>query len=110
MRHDDMEGRLCDFDNYDDLEHHIFHFCSESMIAKKLLVHVEKHLTSLGLRGTDELKNVDIPGIANPFDHRYTQPGHTHQQSVVHNWIKHRRALALVLSTEGRVVGLCWAN
>jgi hypothetical protein len=29
MRHDDMEGRLCDFDNYDDHNHHIFHFCSE---------------------------------------------------------------------------------
>ena len=64
MRHGDMEGRLCDFDNYDDLEHHIFHFCSEAMIAKKLLVHVEKY--------------VDIPGIANPFDNRYTRPGHTH--------------------------------
>ena len=95
MRHVDMEGWLCNFDNYDDLEHPIFHFCSEAMIAEKLLVHVEKHLTSIGLRGTDEPKYVDIPGIANPFDNRYTRPGHTHQQSVVQNWIKHCRALAL---------------
>jgi hypothetical protein len=29
MRHSDMEGRLCDFDNYDDRNHHVFHFCSE---------------------------------------------------------------------------------
>jgi hypothetical protein len=29
MRHDDMEGRLCDFDSIDDRVHHIFHFCSE---------------------------------------------------------------------------------
>jgi hypothetical protein len=29
MRHDDMEGRLCDFDSYDDRRLHIFHFCSE---------------------------------------------------------------------------------
>ena len=29
MRHDDMEGRLCDFDSVDDQVHHIFHFCSE---------------------------------------------------------------------------------
>ena len=29
MRHDDMEGRLCDFDNYSDMDHHIYHFCSE---------------------------------------------------------------------------------
>lgn len=29
MRHDDMEGRLCDFDNVQDLDHHIFHYCSE---------------------------------------------------------------------------------
>ena len=29
MRHDDMEGRLCDFDNFDDRVHHVFHFCSE---------------------------------------------------------------------------------
>ena len=95
MRHDDMEGRLCDFDNYDDLEHHVFHFCSESMIAKKLLVHVEKHLASIGLNGIEELKHVDIPGIANPFDSRYTRPGSTHQESVVQNWMRHRRALAL---------------
>jgi hypothetical protein len=29
MRHDDMEGRLCDFDNYHDYKYHVFHFCSE---------------------------------------------------------------------------------
>ena len=29
MRHDDMEGRLCDFDSFDDRRLHIFHFCSE---------------------------------------------------------------------------------
>ena len=29
MRHDQMEGRLCDFDSIDDRVHHIFHFCSE---------------------------------------------------------------------------------
>jgi hypothetical protein len=29
MRHDDMEGSLCDFDSIDDRVHHIFHFCSE---------------------------------------------------------------------------------
>jgi hypothetical protein len=29
MRHDDIEGRLCDFDNYHDYKYHVFHFCSE---------------------------------------------------------------------------------
>jgi hypothetical protein len=29
MRHDDMEGLLCDFDNYDDINNHVFHLCSE---------------------------------------------------------------------------------
>ena len=29
MRHDDMEGRLCDFENYHDYKYHVFHFCSE---------------------------------------------------------------------------------
>jgi hypothetical protein len=49
----------------------------------------------MGLTGIEELKHVDIPGIANPFDIRYTRPGFTHQESVVQNWMKHRRALAL---------------
>jgi hypothetical protein len=29
LRHADMEGRLCDFDNFDNCRLHIFHFCSE---------------------------------------------------------------------------------
>jgi hypothetical protein len=29
LRHDDMEGRLCDFDNFQDRRLHIYHLCSE---------------------------------------------------------------------------------
>ena len=95
MRHDDMEGRLCDFDNYQDLDHHVFHFCSETLIAKKLLVHTEKYLTSIGFCGVDELKNVQIPGLSNPFDPRCALHGNTPEKSIMENWVKHRRAMAL---------------
>ena len=40
------------------------------MIVKKLLNHVEVQLSSQGLDGTEELKRVDIPGLANTFDPR----------------------------------------
>ena len=70
MRHDDMEGRLCDFENYHDYKYHIFHFCSEAMIVKKLLNLVCEHLTSIGLQGFNECKNVSIPGLANRLDSR----------------------------------------
>jgi hypothetical protein len=40
------------------------------MIVKKLLNHVEVQLSSQGLDGTEELKHVDIPGLANTFDPR----------------------------------------
>ena len=89
MRHDDMEGRLCDFDNYKDMDHHIFHFCSEAMIVKKLLVHVERHLTSRGFDGTDELTKVHIPGLANPFDRRCGTDG------MARNINCYKRALAM---------------
>ena len=40
------------------------------MIVKKLLNHVEVQLSSQGLDGTEELKRVEIPGLANTFDPR----------------------------------------
>jgi hypothetical protein len=70
MRHDDMEGRLCDLDNYEDLDHHIYHFCSETMIVKKLLIHAERHLNSTGFDGATELWKIHMPGLANPCDER----------------------------------------
>jgi hypothetical protein len=85
MRHDDMEGRLCDFDNYHDYKHHVFHLCSEAMIVKKLLNLVSAHLISLGLQGYEECKNVSIPGLANPVDSRVG--------SVDANTVKYDKAL-----------------
>ena len=59
------------------------------MIAKKLLVHVERHLTSIGMDGTKELQHVHIPGIANPFDRRCGAAG------MKHNCLAYSRALTL---------------
>ena len=68
--HADMEGRLCDFENYKDIDYHVFHLCSETMITKKLLTHVSDRLTSMGLHAATEMRSVQIPGIANPHDRR----------------------------------------
>ena len=59
------------------------------MIIKKLLSHIEVHLTSLGYDGTKELPFVDIPGLANPFDRRCGPGG------LKRNFKAYRRALAL---------------
>ena len=61
----------------------------QTMIVKKMMVHIENHLSSIGLDGTEELQYVNIPGLANTFDWR----GDT--SNTVRNCTAHRRALAL---------------
>ena len=59
------------------------------MITKKLLNHVERHLSELGYDGTKELPFVNIPGLANPFDRRCGPGG------LKRNFKAYRRALAI---------------
>jgi hypothetical protein len=61
----------------------------QAMIVKKLLNHMERHLTTLGLDGTKELPFVHIPGLANPFDRRCGPGGQKR------NFKSFRRALTL---------------
>ena len=77
----------------------------QAMIVKKLLNHMERHLTTLGLDGTKELPFVHIPGLANPFDRRCGPVGQKR------NFKSFRRALTLesrleILSTFPSMIGI----
>lgn len=89
MRHDDMEGFLGDFENYQDLDHHMFHFLSECMVVWRLLAILERRFSSMGFDGTHELSRVHIPGMANPYDRRCGT------EAMVINLNAYQRALAL---------------